>query len=229
MYLHLRNEPENLLTTVQVEPGQTLASAFAQSMLNMKIIKCGLDLAKTVGELGLANNATVVYEFAVDVHDDDVCVIDTTRFLKAADASAPEEPKEAATNTSAAEQARTSEGAQTEERKAENAAGSAEKASEEGESVEKSENAPKDAKKDQNAAQAQPPAPFNPFASKAAAPVNPFAAKNDAPVNPFAKAAAENKPSVPVNPFAAQKTQSAAPVNPFASASAQKSAPVNPF
>ena len=68
MYLQIYNKAENVLTTVQVEPKQTLSEAFAQTKLNMSIVRCELDLNKTIEELGLKNDDIINYDFTTDVH-----------------------------------------------------------------------------------------------------------------------------------------------------------------
>ena len=71
-------------------------------MLNLKIIRCDLDLTKTIKELGLEDNAQVKYEFTVDIHGEDVYVLETPHSLENV---AAETAVEVATNTSAAEDA----------------------------------------------------------------------------------------------------------------------------
>lgn len=88
MYLQVYNKAENILTTVQVEPSQKLSDALTQAKLNMSIVRCDLDLNKTIEELGLKNNDTVNYEFTTDVHQEDVCVMDTEQVAKPAPAPA---------------------------------------------------------------------------------------------------------------------------------------------
>ena len=68
MYLQIYNKAENVLTTVQIEPKQTLFEAFAQTKLNMSIVHCELDLNKTIEELGLKNDDIINYDFTTDVH-----------------------------------------------------------------------------------------------------------------------------------------------------------------